>query len=199
MGVTDGMPIAMTTAGINTFTVTGIDDNGCENTASVEVEVAPEIIIAAASSDEILGGDGSIEITVSGGVAPYTFDWDTDELGDFDDDEDLSDLTGGTYTIVVMDDNGCTTTVEVTVGSQLGITSNGSSIVAIYPNPTSDQLTIEMPGVFDYTITNMNGQILVANKAADKTNISIQTLPAGVYLVQVKTAETIETVRIVKQ
>jgi hypothetical protein len=56
-----------------------------------------------------------------------------------------------------------------------------------------------MPGVFDYTITSMNGQILVSNKAADKTNISIQTLPAGVYIVQVKTAETSETVRIVKQ
>lgn len=52
--------------------------------------------------------DGSIDITVSGGTAPYTFDWSNDGLGDFDDTEDLSGLAPGTYIVYVQSTGGCT-------------------------------------------------------------------------------------------
>lgn len=51
--------------------------------------------------------DGQIDITVAGGTPTYSFDWDNDGTGDFDDFEDLVPLGGGTYEVVVMDENGC--------------------------------------------------------------------------------------------
>jgi hypothetical protein len=54
--------------------------------------------------------DGNIDILVEGGTPDYTFDWDNDGTGDFDDFEDLSIVGAGTYEVVVLDENGCQTT-----------------------------------------------------------------------------------------
>lgn len=51
--------------------------------------------------------DGNIDIDVTGGTAPYLYDWDNDGTGDNDDPEDLSAIGVGTYVLVVTDDNGC--------------------------------------------------------------------------------------------
>ena len=57
---------------------------------------------------------GAIDITATG-TGPFTFDWDTDGTGDFDDTEDLTGLNAGTYNVVVKDANGCTTPGSYTV------------------------------------------------------------------------------------
>ena len=46
--------------------------------------------------------NGFIDITVTGGTAPYETD-------------DLSDLSAGTYTTIVIDANGCETSVSFTI------------------------------------------------------------------------------------
>lgn len=51
--------------------------------------------------------DGSVNLSVSGGTIPYLFDWDNDGTGDYDDAEDLSGLTAGTYNVSIQDGNGC--------------------------------------------------------------------------------------------
>ena len=50
-----------------------------------------------------VGANGSVDLTVSDGTPPYTFDWDIDGTGDFDDDEDQEGLAPGNYVVVVMD------------------------------------------------------------------------------------------------
>jgi len=49
---------------------------------------------------------GAIDLSVSGGTPPYTFDWDTDGIGDNDDPEDLFQLDSGNYQIIAMDSDG---------------------------------------------------------------------------------------------
>ena len=50
--------------------------------------------------------DGSINITVSGGASPYTYQWSATGSGD-PDDEDQAGLIKGNYTVTVTDAHGC--------------------------------------------------------------------------------------------
>ncbi|MFD2524179.1 SprB repeat-containing protein, partial [Flavihumibacter stibioxidans] len=96
-----------------TYTVTVTDANGC--TATLDVPVATddvtltitELITAAICTAE----NGSIDLSVEGGTAPYTYSWNTGST-----DEDLTNLAPGSYTVTITDANGCTAekTIEVT-------------------------------------------------------------------------------------
>jgi hypothetical protein len=45
---------------------------------------------------------GSIDLTVTGGTSPYTYDWSNDGAESPDNDtQDLSNLAAGTYTVTV--------------------------------------------------------------------------------------------------
>lgn len=198
-GVEDGIPYTVEVAGVNTFTVTGTDANGCENTAAVDVNVLDEIIVTVSTTDEIMGGDGAIDITVSGGLAPHTFDWDNDGTGDFDDDEDLTDLTGGTYVVVVLDDNGCTTTLEVNVTSQLSFAEEGINLFKVYPNPTNGAFMIAGEGQFSYTITTANGKIIQSNKAFDSATVDLSDYADGIYFVTVQFEDDVKTLKVTKK
>ena len=73
--------------------------------------------------------DGSIDITISGGTLPYSYDWDNDGTFDFDDGEDLENLSGGTYNVVVRDVNGCETTGTYIVGEPTELIIEGEPLI----------------------------------------------------------------------
>lgn len=93
------------------------DANGCKwNGNAAITTTASGMTLSAVVVDEDLCGDccGSIDLTVSGGTAPFTYYWTG--LGGPYTTEDLSCVSAGTYTVVVTDDNGCTETATYTVG-----------------------------------------------------------------------------------
>ena len=103
-------------AGSYNLTVT--DENGCAEEITVEITEPDAITITETSSDYNGFGvscngdsDGSIDITVEGGVGLYSYAWSNSETT-----EDLSNLGAGTYTLTVTDENGCSEeiTVEIT-------------------------------------------------------------------------------------
>ena len=90
-------------AGVYTLTVT--DANGCtaEASATVSDRDAP-MTDATLTNPSCENDNGSISVTVSGGVAPYTYDWSHDmDL----DGPDATGLAAGDYTLTVTDVNGC--------------------------------------------------------------------------------------------
>ncbi|GIV33390.1 MAG: hypothetical protein KatS3mg031_0925 [Chitinophagales bacterium] len=90
-------------AGNDTVTVT--DANGCMATVIIVVPGPDSLVLSGTVSHESAQGanDGAIDLTVSGGVAPYTYAWSSGQTS-----EDVQGLVPGFYTVTVTDDNGCT-------------------------------------------------------------------------------------------
>ncbi len=88
-------------------------------------------------------------------------------------------------------------------GPHAGISELTSSKISIYPNPATDQITIE---TFPTTaknlisILNLNGQQLITRQITEPmTQIDISTLPNGVYFMRVTNDKTVEVGKIVKR
>ncbi len=95
-----------------TYTVTITDNSGCTYTpAAVTISEPPALTGSITSTNASCGNaDGTATITVSGGVAPYSYAWSNGGTTN-----SISNLASGTYTVTVTDDNGCTITESVNV------------------------------------------------------------------------------------
>ena len=195
----DGVEFTPTETGTTTYTVEGTDDNGCVNEASIDITVYEELEITYTTTDEILGSDGNIDITVTGGNPTYTFDWDNDGTGDFDDDEDLAGLTCGTYVVVVMCDAGCTATETIEVGCQVGIEELNGLAVAVYPNPASDIVTITLDGTFNYELTTINGDVVLKGNGSNTEEIALDELAGGMYMINIYAGNQSTVIKLVKE
>ncbi|MGB1102899.1 MAG: T9SS type A sorting domain-containing protein [Crocinitomicaceae bacterium] len=199
MGVEDGVAFSPNTIGTTTYTVIGTDENGCMGEATIDITVTEEITITYVVTPETVFEDGEIDITVTGGVAPYTFDWDNDGTGDFDDTEDLTGLADALYTVVVNGSTGCSATEKIIVSTQASVGELSQKSISIYPNPTVDMITIEFEGTFVYELMDINGAIITQSTATDKEEVSLENVASGVYFVNVTSGENTSTVKLVKK
>ncbi|MGB0165286.1 MAG: gliding motility-associated C-terminal domain-containing protein [Luteibaculum sp.] len=79
----------------------------------VKVKIRPPLSLSATTTDAACADscDGSGEVLVSGGTAPFTFNWP------FGEGEALEDsLCAGTYAVNVVDDEGCEGDISLTIG-----------------------------------------------------------------------------------
>lgn len=199
MDVIDGVPYNSLTTGTTTYSVIGTDIYGCSNSSFVSVNMNEEINIGCIMSDEIGGGDGSMDIVVSGGTPTYTFDWNNDGTGDFDDNEDLFGAIAGEYMVVVRDSRMCEQTHVANIDSQLGLETEENSSLAIYPNPFNDLVTISYNGNFNYAIYSINGDVVENGFGTNQKALDLQSLADGVYFMQLNGGANTITKKIVKR
>ncbi len=90
-------------AGVHTVTIK--DVNGCALLTSIRVNQPDPISAVADITDVKCYGfkDGAIDLTVSGGVLPYTFKWSTPEIVLGQTGEDLTNIPVGTYYVLIKD------------------------------------------------------------------------------------------------
>lgn len=185
--------------GTTTYTVIGQDaSTGCENSDAMNVTVNAVPSITLTSYDEILGNDGSVILTINSGSAPFNYDWNNDGIGDNDDNNDLTNVPGGTYTVILTDGNGCTATSSATVNSQVGI-NELNDIYNVFPNPTNGNLNIEVEGNFEYCISDILGKEIQSGKGMNHTNVNMLPYENGTYMITLRFQNKTKTLQIIKQ
>jgi hypothetical protein len=88
-----------------TYSVTVTDGNGCTATRAVTLEEPDSLDISGTVTNASCNftPDGGIDVTITGGTPPYNYLW-----SNFANTQDLTNVTFGTYTVLVTDANGCT-------------------------------------------------------------------------------------------
>jgi hypothetical protein len=172
------------------YTLTITDGVGCEIVLTDSI-IGSSPSLTVTSTDVLLGSDGTVDLTVTDGAAPYTYDWDNDGSGDNDDTEDLTGLDAGDYMVNVIDANGCISMLTVTVNSQLGLGDNVLSTFNVYPNPTSGIFYIEPLSIAGENVT---GQILDATgrvvenitfNGTQTIEVNLSNVERGVYFINI--------------
>ena len=91
-----------------TYTVTVTDSETCTAIASFDVGNTDITLDASSTTCENEGQqDGAIDITVSSGALPLTFEWSNGATT-----EDLSNISSGNYTVTVTDANDCSVILD---------------------------------------------------------------------------------------
>jgi hypothetical protein len=120
--------------------------------------------------------DGYIDVTVTGGTGNYSYEWSNGAST-----EDVFDLLAGTYFVIVTDDNGCTSSIEVEITEPMIMTIsethsdyNGCG-VSCYGN---------FDGYIDVTVTGGTGNYIY-EWSNDVITEDLSDIGAGIYSVVV--------------
>jgi gliding motility-associated-like protein len=152
------------------------DAAGCTTSDSILVSTPPQIVSPAQITNiSCFGfGDGSINVTTTGGVQPYGFMWSTGAPS-----EDLSGLNPGNYTLTVTDANNCVVSTSYLVTQPAApLTLNLAQVnVSCFADSTGFINLIPSGGTFPYTYawSGPNGY--------SATTEDILNLPIGMYAV----------------
>ncbi len=154
-----------------TYAVTITDANGCTGSVSVTVTqpsapVSGTTVITNVSCNG--GSNGAINLTPSGGTAPYTFNW-----GGGITTEDRTGLSAGTYSVTITDTNGCTGIVSgisvtqpatiIPTFTQVAPICSGATLAALPTTSTNSIVGTWSPALDNantttYTFTPSTGQ-----------------------------------------
>ena len=139
-----------------TYTIIVTDSNGCTIYDTIVLTEPTDIIFSTTNTNILCHGDstGSIDISVSGGVSPYTYQWNNGETT-----QDINNLTEGTYSVIVTDSNGCTVydTIELTEPTEIILSSTNTNILCHGDSTGSIDLSVS-GGVSPYTYQWSNGE-----------------------------------------
>jgi len=99
-----------------TYTVTVTDSIGVSKELALEISQPTELVLSAIKVDVGFSSDsiGSINLTVSGGTGPYSYEW-TGPDGFTATTQDISNLEGGAYIVVVTDANNCEASLALVI------------------------------------------------------------------------------------
>ena len=79
----------------------------------------------------------------------------------------------------------------------IGLAENNIGKFDLYPNPADQILNINTEGDFNYSVMNVNGEVLV-NNAISKT-LDISSFSAGIYFVKLQNTRGVQVKKFVKK
>gem|GEM_PF-1972442 len=124
------------------YSVTVTDANGCTATASAVVAQPSAISLSTSTIAATCGAaDGSVNLTVSGGNAPYTFAWSNGSSS-----EDITNVTSGSYSVTVTDASGCSSITSASVGQTSNLSASASSTSALCFGSADGSVSVSLTG-----------------------------------------------------
>ena len=176
------------------YSVSITDANGCTTTSTASLFDSGEVMLDVTSSNVSCNGanDASINLTASGGLGNYTYEWNTGETT-----PNLSNLTAGTYSVTVSDEGDCSTTMNINIteppaldayimamdagcmsgtdpGAAMAGAMGGTPPYHFLWNTGATAAAIENLSAGDYsvTITDANDCITIANTTVELYNLN---------------------------
>ena len=159
-----------------THFVTVTDLTGCLNADAVVIDEPPAITLAPTPTNPSCGlNNGTIDIVASGGAPGYTYVWSNGATT-----PNVSGLAVGSYTVVVVDAIGCTSseTYVLTDPGPPGVSISAISDVTCFGSGNGTATASPVGGLAGYTYLWSDGQ----------TGATAVGLSAGPYLVTVTDA-----------
>ncbi len=189
-GLGAGQNHTVTPVSNTSYTVTVTDGNGCtnENTVNVVINQAPSVIVTETQQATCGTNNGEAAATASNGTAPYSYLWSN---ADNSADGIAENLPPGLISVVVTDDNGCTTTGSVVItspSSMVLLTSEVTPVSCFNGSDGTGNINIS-GGTEPYDVTWSNGITSGSQSGVSAGDLSISNLTTGTYIVQVTDAD----------
>jgi gliding motility-associated-like protein len=179
--VVNTQTVANLCAGVYTLTLN--DVNGCQAIQTVTLTDPPAITINPSLAPATCSvSNGSINATASNGVAPYTYNWLDAILAGQATNTMVTNIPAGSYTVVVTDNAGCSTTSVIALSNADGPT--GATITSTNVTCNSQcngaaDISNPLGGTAPYTLSWINPV---------SASSSISSLCAGTYTAQIADA-----------
>lgn len=169
------------TSGTHTVSVT--DADGCVQITNILIPNSRQLNYSLYSTSCGSGNGGKITAFITSGVPPFTFNW-SDNVPNNPQQIQISGLTAGTYTLTVVDSNGCSLTRSTTISCDKNYASYqtytmGAEIFNIQSPTKFGLLQMLNEGYYDLTSGNTGCELVSATFTA-----KVSVNPSGVVATQ---------------
>ncbi|MEN9942859.1 MAG: hypothetical protein RLZZ91_860, partial [Bacteroidota bacterium] len=162
------------------------DANGCEYLVNVTVNEPDTLSYSVELFVEGGLGVGEVQMTTYGGTPPYQWNW---LHGDTNEDTFIPEIF--TSYCIISDANGCA--IQTDNFTTLTSVNELEANIHIFPQPAREHFTISQSANFDEAriFTSTGQEVKSWNKSQLKRELSIEELPSGMYILQLKKGQTI--------
>jgi hypothetical protein len=191
-GITDGISF-IPPVGNSTYSVTGTNSiTGCSNISSLIISVNPLPNVIATNN-----GDGLLSVSV--GESYLWLNCETGVSLPSETAQTFMPTNNGSYAAIVTV-NGCSDTSNCVVISNVGVDDNGIQGVELYPNPTTNAVTIKMSSSSAYIeIVDAVGKIVHKSTIFNGDTIEILEFDSGIYIFNIQIGESTTLHQIIKK
>ncbi|MCB9187824.1 MAG: T9SS type A sorting domain-containing protein [Flavobacteriales bacterium] len=160
------------------------DANGCSASSSLTTATVSGMTLTSVVTDETCGSaNGAIDLTVTGGTAPYQYGWSVQGASI----QDLTGISAGYYQVTVLDANSCQAQTEIKVNAT-DFTISGSPFSPSCEGAQDGgvDITITPSGTYTYHWSDVNGSDTedLANVGRGIYNVKV-TDPSGCVVTEV--------------
>ncbi len=174
-----------------TYNLTVTDIEGCNVQETLTIG-EPDILALSISSTSITSPcNGTALITITGGVTPYSYQWD-----DGQSTATATGLCAGNYTVTVTDTNGCTMVATTSIANAVTAIEDiiRNADFRVYPNPSKGDIVFDIPGIDNCSVNlyDVTGKLIFKQNPEEKDRIELSVnLSPGLYFYEISSQNRI--------